>query len=206
MRSYQPQPRYRTSLTPQLSLAGTFLDAFIEGSIPSLTTSTSTLVGYVAQQDLLSLSPTLSSHCPPLPHTTAGPRGDREQWRTNTWIGPQGTFTPIHRDPYENLFVQVVGRKRFHLFPPGPEPFLYLQKEGTQMNTSTVPTEACLLRGEGEGDEVRSNEFPLLEEAAKQQGAAHVEVEAGDALFLPRGWFHCVASLTTSASVNFWWR
>ncbi|PWN30093.1 Clavaminate synthase-like protein [Jaminaea rosea] len=183
---------------------GTFLDAFIAGSIPSLTSSTTDLIGYVAQQDLLALSPTLAKQCPSLPHTTVGPRGDQEQWRTNTWVGPRGTFTPIHRDPYENIFVQVVGKKRFHVFPPAAQPYLYLEKGGRQQNTSTVPTENYLLRGVDEGQ--RQKDFPLLNEAAKQAEAANVTLEPGDALFLPRGWFHCVASLTTSASVNFWFR
>lgn len=182
---------------------GLFLDAFVLRSIPSTDPSSRDIVGYLAQQDLLSRSSTLAASCPPLPHTRAGPRGDREQWRCNTWIGPADTFTPLHRDPYENLFVQVVGRKRVHLFPPTSAPHLYLQDSGTQPNTSVVPAERPLLQS---GLQELRAQYPALQEAATHPGACHTVLEAGDALFIPRGWLHCVSSLTTSVSINFWWR
>ena len=34
---------------------------------------------------------------------------------------------------------------------------------------------------------------------------AVVEVAAGDALYIPKGWFHVVKARTGSLSVNFWW-
>ncbi|CAO1612833.1 unnamed protein product [Parajaminaea phylloscopi] len=182
---------------------GLFMDAFIAGSIPRQDSTSQNLIGYVAQQDLLSQCPLLDAACPALPHTRVGPKGDREQWRSNVWIGPSDTFTPLHRDPYENLFVQVVGRKRVHLFPPSAAPHLYLRTNGSQQNTSVVPTERYLLRT---GDREREADFPALNQAADDPGACHVTLEAGDALYIPRGWLHCVASLSTSASVNFWWR
>lgn len=181
--------------------SGIFLDAFILGSIPSENPG-QPLIGYVAQQDLLTGVPTLAQACPSLPHTTLGPRGDREQWRRNIWIGPSGTFTPLHRDPYENLFCQVVGTKRVHLFPPTAASSLYLNEEGSlQSNTSKIPTEEPLLR-----DGLGTDEWPLLEYAKKAVGSAHVVLEPGDGLHIPRGWLHCVQSLSTSVSVNTWWR
>ncbi|EPQ27742.1 uncharacterized protein PFL1_04879 [Pseudozyma flocculosa PF-1] len=202
---------------------GLFLDAFISQSIPwssspSPSPSSSSagsgsgsgsgqgdpgVVGYMAQYDLLSLSPSLSSDAPPLPHTRAGPRGDREQWRSNLWIGPGCTFTPIHRDPYHNLFVQIVGRKRIHVFPPSAHSSLYLFKEGPQQNTSVIHSERPL-RTDGADDMHRL--FPLVEKALGATHTAVVDVGPGDAVFIPQGWFHCVASLETSVSVNWWFR
>jgi hypothetical protein len=46
---------------------------------------------------------------PPLEYAKAG-RGDA--WRTNVWIGTAGTFTPIHKDPYHNLFCQSASSLR----------------------------------------------------------------------------------------------
>lgn len=36
----------------------------------------------------------------------------------NVWIGPAGTVTPYHQDPYSNLFVQICGTKYFQFQPP----------------------------------------------------------------------------------------
>ncbi|KAN0065048.1 hypothetical protein ACQY0O_001541 [Thecaphora frezii] len=182
---------------------GIFLDAFIAGSIPWHTSPIAPMVGYMAQFDLLSSSPSLSHDAPRLPYTVAGPRGAREQWRSNVWIGPSSTFTPLHRDPYENLFVQVVGRKRIHIFPPTAESSLYLNPSGPQSNTSQVEMEEALL---DTGKEQMEKEWPLLEKALGATLTAAVEVGPGDAMFIPRGWFHCVMSLETSVSVNWWFR
>lgn len=121
----------------------------------------------------------------------------------NVWIGPADTFTPIHKDPYHNLFVQVVGSKRVHLFPPSTAPDLHLSQSGTQTNTSVVPSEDYLLRDGGQGSD--ASQYPGLARALEHPSASHAVLHPGDALYIPRGWFHCVRSLATSVSVNDWW-
>ncbi|ETI27256.1 hypothetical protein G647_09939 [Cladophialophora carrionii CBS 160.54] len=37
---------------------------------------------------------------------------------TNIWIGSAQSVTSTHRDPYENLYLVVKGRKKFVLYPP----------------------------------------------------------------------------------------
>ena len=44
---------------------------------------------------------------------------------TNAWFGPEGTVSPLHHDPYHNLFAQVVGQKYWKLFDYSETPFLY---------------------------------------------------------------------------------
>lgn len=176
-----------------------FLDGFIDGRIPWEFHDKS-LVGYVAQQDLFQVSQTLSRQCPPLPHTLAGSRGDKEQWRRNMWLGGEGTFTPIHCDPYENIFVQVAGTKRVHLFPPCTRPHLQMfDSLSMQPNTSMITSEAPLL----ENDETPSS---TLQHALSHPDSCHAILRPGDALYIPQGWFHCVGSTSVSASVNAWFR
>jgi hypothetical protein len=183
-----------------------FLDAFIDGKIPwkNGDKSDSTIVGYLAQQDLFEKSDTLSRQCPNLPHTTAGTRGNHEQWRRNVWIGGKGSFTPIHCDPYKNVFVQVVGSKRAHIFPPSVAPHLHLfPPSTTQPNTSSIPTEDVLLVG---SLPIWQAKYPDVAIALSHPDTHHVTLEAGDALYIPQGWFHCLSSTSISASVNAWFR
>ena len=56
-------------------------------------------------------------------------------------MGPMGTKSPLHNDPYENIFAQVVGYKYFRLFPPKMTEKVYPRgiEGGIQMgNTSQV--------------------------------------------------------------------
>ncbi|MFA7604870.1 MAG: cupin-like domain-containing protein [Novosphingobium sp.] len=41
------------------------------------------------------------------------------------WIGPGGTFTPLHHDLTNNLLVQVAGRKQVILLLPADTPNLH---------------------------------------------------------------------------------
>ncbi|ETS61985.1 lysine-specific demethylase 8 [Moesziomyces aphidis] len=161
------------------------LDAFVQGKIPWSNDGKAAQhqpVGYLAQFDLLSKAPSLAAEAPALPHTAAGPKGTNEQWRSNTWIGPPATYTPLHRDPYENIFAQVVGRKRIHLFAPHLAPYLYINQTGPQRNTSTIASEHDLLHP--------AHDRPLLSTALASEDAFVTELGPGDVLYIPKGWYH----------------
>lgn len=36
----------------------------------------------------------------------------------NLWLGASSSFTSLHKDPYENIYVVLRGKKIFHLLPP----------------------------------------------------------------------------------------
>lgn len=85
-------------------------------------------VAYLAQHQLLLQLPQLRNdilipdHCytTPPPHPT-DPSQDQPELDSpllNAWLGPPGTITPLHTDPYHNLLAQVAGRKYVRLYSP----------------------------------------------------------------------------------------
>jgi Family of unknown function (DUF6065)/Cupin-like domain len=108
------------------------------------------------------------------------------------WIGPEGTFTPLHHDLTNNLLVQLVGRKRVILASPFETPKLY--------NRLHVFSEV----GNVADPNLDLSAWPRV----KELRTLDVVLEPGEALFIPIGWWHQVEALDFSASVtytNFRW-
>ena len=171
-------------------------------------------MGYLAQHDLFAQIPSLRSDIaipdfcyteppPPASSTSSTVEAGKQAHQRldepllNAWFGPAGTVSPLHTDPYYNILCQVVGKKYIRLYAPSETCNLYprgIEDGGVNMaNTSMV---------DAEGDPERlAQEFPNF-------GAAeYVDciLEEGECLFIPRGWWHYVRSLTVSFSVSFWW-
>lgn len=99
------------------------------------------------------------------------------------WIGPAGTRSGLHFDPYNVLFAQPRGRKKFYLLPPSVMPRLYLANDFFSPVDLEHRDDAC---------------YPL------SQGLEPIEtvVEEGEVLLIPVGWFHQVTSLSYSVSIS----
>ena len=68
---------------------------------------------YMAQYDLLAAVPRLQNDMDDLDYAyLINPEANVQR---NLWIGASGSFTPMHADPYHNLFCQIVGSKRIRL-------------------------------------------------------------------------------------------
>jgi hypothetical protein len=99
------------------------------------------------------------------------------------WFGPAGTVTPLHHDTTSILFCQVVGRKRVAL---------------------VAPFETALLEGArgfyagARAGEIARGERPELAEVTVRE----VELSAGEALFIPAGWWHEVTALEISINLS----
>jgi hypothetical protein len=108
------------------------------------------------------------------------------------WAGPGGTVTTLHFDMYQNLFVQIAGRKRFTLVSPEQADALYYpdRRFGLFANFSPVDVEEPDLA-----------KHPRVREV----NALECEVGPGEMLFIPIGWWHHVRSHEPSLSMNFWW-
>lgn len=110
---------------------------------------------------------------------------------TTLWVGSDGAHTPAHQDTYGvNIVLQVLGTKRWILFPP--------QSEG--LKPSRVPYEES---------SVYSNlnfYCPSETQLFKGLTGAHVVVlSAGDALIVPHKWWHYVQNEDPiNISLNMW--
>jgi hypothetical protein len=106
------------------------------------------------------------------------------------WLSAAQTSTPLHRDVAENIFCQLVGRKRFYLYSPAASPWLY-----SHPLRSALPNYSSF-----DPEQPDYERFPL----SRHVQPLEVILQPGDALYLPSRWWHQVRSLDTSASLNFW--
>jgi len=143
---------------------------------------------YLAQHDLLRQIPALAKDISTPEYCVA--LSSRIQ-SINCWFGPAGTITPLHTDRYHNFLCQVVGRKYVRLYFHDQKLSLYPFK-------GDVITENASMVDLDNPDPVS---FPLFASAPFFE---HV-LEPGDVLYIPPLWWHYVKSLSSSASVSFWW-
>lgn len=101
------------------------------------------------------------------------------------WFGPKGTFTPLHHDLTNNMLVQIYGRKKVTLIPAMQTPHLY--------NDRWVFSQIS------DPNTVDLKQFPDF----AQVTPVECIIGAGEALFIPMGWWHTVESLDVSISVSF---
>ncbi|KEZ39703.1 hypothetical protein SAPIO_CDS9655 [Scedosporium apiospermum] len=152
----------------------------------------------------------------------------------NLWIGNSRSVTAMHRDGYENLYVQIRGRKHFVLMPAlcAPavrelrlDPATYRREEGT----GKLVLERDVVEG---GDEDARVPFPTWDpdgvavggrEGIEGRGTVEgnvfaefvqpmrVTLEPGDMLYLPAIWYHKVSQSCSEddegfvLAVNYWY-
>lgn len=111
------------------------------------------------------------------------------------WFG-NAARVATHNDPTENIAVVAAGRRRFTLFPPNAEPDLYL---GPHRPTPAGARISMV--------HVTAPDFERFPRYARALECAQVaELLPGDAIFIPRDWFHHVEALERfNVLVNYWW-
>ncbi|XP_028758412.1 uncharacterized protein LOC114717446 isoform X2 [Neltuma alba] len=112
----------------------------------------------------------------------------------NLWMNNAQARSSTHYDPHHNLLCIVSGRKQVLLWPPSASPLLYpMPVYGEASNHSSVALE--------------NPDYSLYPRAkGSMKFAQKAVLEAGDALFIPEGWFHQVDSDDLTIAVNIWWR
>ncbi|ORX36577.1 hypothetical protein BD324DRAFT_626374 [Kockovaella imperatae] len=196
---------------------GLFIDAFLLNRIPSGSSATEIPSAYLAQSDILDSSPGLLDRIPPLEQYESGPQASL--YRRTMWIGPKGSFTPFHRDPYHGIYTQILGNKTFHLVPPSAAKDLKLSTNPLQKNTSTVPspvseyfsTQSPSAEGEIQierrrGDHLSDTTDALIE-ALRCDGSCVAQLGPGQSVLIPEGWYHSAEGGDgPGVGVNAWFR
>jgi len=121
-----------------------------------------------------------------------GKGGPRSDYRF-VYCGPRGTWTPVHADVLRSYSwsVNIAGRKRWLLLPPGCTHLVYDADRRCMSST---------LRPE---DLLKPDRFPGLERAA--QFVTEAIQEPGEAIFVPSGWHHMVENIDDCISINHNW-
>jgi hypothetical protein len=111
-----------------------------------------------------------------MPSTMHGPR-------STLWIAPRATMSSLHHDGnFDNLNLQVSGRKIFLLVPPPQHDELYRHGSAESPVNPFVPD----LR-----------RFPRFSAASPVEAT----LGPGDALLIPKYWWHCVYAIDTSVNL-----
>lgn len=113
-------------------------------------------------------------------------------------MGIPPTYTPLHKDPNPNLFLQLASNKLVRLFKPDTGARIFLD---VQERISSHASAAF------RGDEMMQGpERVALEDAVwncpKGTEGFEVVVRPGDALFIPMGWWHSIKSIGTSVTAS----
>lgn len=104
----------------------------------------------------------------------------------SAWIGPQAARTGLHYDLVDNLAVLVRGAKRFQLARPG-----------------TVEALGALSRKYDRWARLaRIGMRDLAGEPAAAGALFQADLGPGDAIYVPRGWWHEVSNLRASVFVS----
>lgn len=110
------------------------------------------------------------------------------------WVGNPSTVA-CHYDRFDNLACVAAGRRRFTLYPPEAIGDLYVGPIDHTLSGQPV----SMVGGDAEG-----GAFPRFAQAKAQ--SISVMLEEGDALYLPKLWWHEVEALDpVNILVNYWW-
>ena len=122
----------------------------------------------------------------------------------------------LHFDNFDNLLFQIAGSKRAILFPPEDSPHLYYSSEGVNIRRHAFNLNGGFAN-ETVHEAMRKNVawINVFDEAVAtshpdiaKASPSVCQLDAGDALFLPKGWHHAVISSAEgrrNVAVNTWY-
>ncbi|KAJ7261290.1 hypothetical protein B0H12DRAFT_1106131 [Mycena haematopus] len=139
---------------------------------------------YLAQHSLLMQFPALRADVEvpdyvytdvPRPPGCPPPQND-EQLVINAWLGPKGTVSPAHTDPYFNFYVQIAGLKTVWMAPPHCSAELHATGNTAEVDVFAGGVDSGMMSS----------------------------LAPGDVLYMPAGWWHAMRAESCSFSVSMW--
>ncbi|KAM0251037.1 hypothetical protein ACHAP5_001917 [Fusarium lateritium] len=139
---------------------------------------------------------------------------DKSPDAVNLWIGNSKSVTAMHKDNYENIYVQVLGRKHFVLLPSLCHPCVneqplrpatYKRREnGMDLEMDSDDEAVPFAIWDPDRPEENATRFSHLARPLR------VTLNPGDMLYLPAMWYHKVMQSCTEEdegfvlAVNYW--
>ncbi len=106
----------------------------------------------------------------------------------NLWLDSGSNTTKLHFDPVDNFLILLEGVKEIYLLPREDSKYAY------PSNYSPIHSQVDILNPNYE-------EFPLFKNAK----IIKVVISAGQALYIPAGYWHEVVSSGWNKAINLWW-
>jgi jumonji domain-containing protein 7 len=140
----------------------------------------------------------------------------------NFWLGNSLSTTALHKDNYENIYVQVLGKKHFVLLPPVEAPCVN-ERAVLAATYHTVGFDGSFMDKDFKlqpwtDDPITYTPFPTWDPDQPNVNATkfshfsqpiRVTLEPGDMLYLPALWYHKVSQTCNDdwlcSSVNYWY-
>ncbi|KAH6649145.1 putative phospholipase [Truncatella angustata] len=139
---------------------------------------------------------------------------EKEPDAINMWVGNSYSTTAMHRDNYENIYVQITGQKHFVLLPALCQPCINEQ----ELRPATYVRQGgdlVLQMDDGADGGVPFAIWDPDRPHAKRTKYSHlaqpvrVTLDPGDMLYLPAMWYHKVSQSCAEGgvciAVNYWY-
>ena len=139
---------------------------------------------YLGAIDLTKLVPSLKQRVEPHHYYR-----HKKLQKINFFVGPGDTISQLHCDYAENIFSQMVGKKRIQLYSPKSKLLKYKMHETFTSCYNSLESEIV---NEEQRAILTYPDYDFI-------------IEKEQILYIPYGWWHRVTSLEPSISIAQWW-
>ncbi|KAH7020919.1 uncharacterized protein B0I36DRAFT_333431 [Microdochium trichocladiopsis] len=163
---------------------------------------------YIAQSDIGELPAELRHDLPVPDLVKNAPKGDI--YSSSIWLGLQPTYTPLHRDPNPNIFCQLHGHKTVRFMPNKVALDIYKHIQRILQSGGHASMRGAEMMQGPERDLLHKATWHPEAQDAHHAHISEATVGPGDALYIPKGWWHTFVSRgpvgSINASANWWCR